>query len=211
MADSIPYHCASEKDLEDWAEQHMAPLIHPCARLLGRQVQLPSGKRLDLLFDHRVASRWLLTVVELKAEAATVDTVLQCLGYVNELRKCSWDDYEVRGVVAAPRVSDDAMSLIREMRGMAWMSLRVSLTVTSSPLYDERFEDYAIRPPDVDATRPSPFWIFYEDPSIQPVRRLVAGLVKERVPPAMEWEAKALVPLSLTPLRVAYPTTNGKH
>lgn len=208
----------SERDLEDWAVNNMAPLIHPSAVLLGRQVTLPSGKRLDLLFRHIICGTHYWTVVEMKAGEADVDAIVQCMGYVRELRKTAYNNVKVRGVVSAQDFSQDAYLIASEMQAMALLPLTTQLSVIAHPLYDQCWPDTVSRPPDVDETKPRE-WPVFPSHEGETVREVVDRLYREEADSIAKRQVfidrvkrqTALVPTSLAPIRVAYPNGNGRR
>lgn len=200
----------SEKVLEDWCAEYFAPHVHPKTWLLGRQVTLPSGRRLDLLFAHRDRGMLYLTVVELKAGRADVGALDQCVCYVDELRRAAWTNLKVRGVLAATSVDPMAWRLASEMEGVAIVKITTHLHVSlDSALHD--WTDplpFPLRPPDVDTTQSAAEgYRRWEDGHLM---RNVIGVLMEDSRPARDRghrlaRLQALVPLRLTPRAVAYP------
>ncbi len=104
----------SEAELEDWAEANPEDVTRqPGAITLGRQMTLPSGGRIDLLFMHteRDPRRIVLWVAELKREKADAATIMQVQRYMGELRK-PWNGVEVRGIIVAPIIPGDVETAI---------------------------------------------------------------------------------------------------
>ncbi len=130
----------SERDYEDWICEHLpAVLRHDDAFLIGRQIILQDGTRLDVLAgvpgeDGAVD----VVVIEVKAVEATVAHIAQLLGYMGLIHTalleatdpihhiCNERLRSVRGVLAAPApVPDAVMRTIGCITELEWCELEV--------------------------------------------------------------------------------------
>lgn len=143
----------TEKEIEDWAAENVHAW-HPEVEIpgsehrtfpsvVGQQVRLPTGQIMDLLLLHREARGvGVLTVVELKREAADDGSLTQLLSYMVTLFDCIWrmrergelavdgDRFKVRGILMAPSASDNVMRAIAAQRGDVDF-FRVSLDISA--------------------------------------------------------------------------------
>lgn len=85
------------------SERHITQIVGPGAVCAYRQFRLPSGRRIDLLaVQEGDGDAPILTVVELKAVKAGLESLMQLLDYVEEVRAAADEHMVVRGVLAAP-------------------------------------------------------------------------------------------------------------
>lgn len=106
-----------EKDIEDWAEFELQEVTgEESAFSIGRQVALPSGRRLDIL-----AGAWFgdepqlrLYVIEVKSHPATMSALAQLVRYVDEVRTY-WGGTPVRGILLATDLPADLWNMVDEM------------------------------------------------------------------------------------------------
>lgn len=125
-----------EKTLEDWAETNIEQVVGwKRAVLVGRQLSLPSGARLDLLAMVPASYMPKFIVVELKRADADAAAVLQLLGYMGEVSECMATIdrvVTVHGVLAAPGVTSDACRAINainpSLRRISFVQLGVEIT-----------------------------------------------------------------------------------
>lgn len=111
----------TEADVEDWVCMYPAALWNgPCSRIevVGRQITLPSGTRLDVLLaildpDHA----WRLVVVEIKRGRLDASALTQLLGYLEEVRSV-FSDVRVSGVLLGAVYGRDMELLVGAMRGV---------------------------------------------------------------------------------------------
>ena len=102
----------SERQIEDFCEAFIDQVVgQPVSdtACIARQFTLASGKRLDLLaltMPPDQPGRAILTVVEVKADEAGIEAVVQLVEYMEEIERTltpeQGQSIEVRGVVAAP-------------------------------------------------------------------------------------------------------------
>jgi len=135
-----------ESVLEDWAQDYLEE-FHSW-RCVGRQVRLPSGRRLDLLFEdgpvpigeERTVDNVGYVVVELKSAQATPRDVAQLCDYVTELRELGWGR-SVKGLLLAPDIDNDAQQIIRFMPDVGGEMIGATFFVTRYVKGPPRHED----------------------------------------------------------------------
>ena len=126
MADIIEWR-PREQVLEDWIANDPGRVCTPGSVLLGRQVDTGEG-RLDLLvFEPPQPSRHrnkpAVTVVEIKRDVVTLPAVSQVCRYMNDVQTVFPDMVfrlpnfgpewpELRGLLVAPRIEDDAAEVV---------------------------------------------------------------------------------------------------
>lgn len=114
-----------ESDLEDWAEQSLAKALHPEAMCAGRQVTLPSGRRLDLLFYHKHDGVHNLTVVEMKTGDVGATAVAQLADYMDEIEAGRIPNCSVFGILVSDGFLDyDADVLVRRLPRVGYIQLK---------------------------------------------------------------------------------------
>jgi hypothetical protein len=112
--------CWTEKDIEDWVCDNPRAIwdggsTASHVELVGRQVQLPSGGRIDvLLLVLDPTHDWRMVIVEIKRSAADVAAVVQLLRYVEEMR---WGMAGVKmsGVLLSKDATDDARLVVKSV------------------------------------------------------------------------------------------------
>ena len=113
----------SERDLEDWAEHFMARYIHPRAKCIGRQITLPSGRRLDLLFHVDIGGAAEYVVVELKSVALSPADLAQLVGYMDEIQAGALNFGHVRGILVGSELPFEVESLAKRTSGVYAMQV----------------------------------------------------------------------------------------
>lgn len=106
-----------ERDIEDEVVLNPESVWwEPCVAVgvVGRQITLPSGLRLDVLLIAREPEVPRLIVVEIKQGEAGVSALLQLVGYMEEVCRL-FSGIKVSGILLASDHTDDAMRLVRTM------------------------------------------------------------------------------------------------
>lgn len=110
----------SERDIEDYAEGELDSLLgYPGHFLVGRQVVLSSGRRLDLLAGLWNEGVLHLTVIELKSVKATTPDLAQLMGYIEEVT--SWYGAGrdlVNGALVAPEFDPALLYVMQSLPGL---------------------------------------------------------------------------------------------
>lgn len=118
----------TESDLEDWAEFNLGPLIHEDAICLDRQVTLPSGRRLDLLFGHPdETGHPHLTVVEMKRGRPGASAVAQLCDYMDEIDGSNHGIAVFGLLVSDGHPDNEAMALLRRLPRVGCVDLEPRL------------------------------------------------------------------------------------
>lgn len=119
----------TERILEDWACANLRGIMgEPDVTLVGRQVCLPNGGRIDLIVAHHTPHRALeISIIELKRDRIDPAAVTQLLGYVGQVhaikdviaarRPSHGRAIYVRGVAVAPTITAEAAYCIDASRG----------------------------------------------------------------------------------------------
>lgn len=130
----------AERELEDWVCDNPEQLL-PCVdvRVVGRQMTLPSGRRLDVLLasNDPPFNDFILTVVELKSGPVDESTVAQLLGYMGEVwsLRSYWQSevsrgrVYVHGLVAGPGITDYARYVVEGCTYVGYRELVVGVRV----------------------------------------------------------------------------------
>ena len=130
----------TEKEIEDWAEGTPEQIwACDCTRVecVGRQITLPSGKRLDLLLvaldpDHR----WRLVVVEIKAGVSDAAALVQLVDYIREVRASYGPTVKVSGVLLAKDHPEEVRTLRSMMPGIELAEFAVHVEFYGVANYD---------------------------------------------------------------------------
>ena len=99
----------SEKDMQQ-AVIKQPELIEPGLKILTAEYPVGSGF-IDVLAED---SKRRLTIIELKRRKASLEAVLQLKRYVESMKKMTGRS-DVRGVLAAPSISPDALKALRSL------------------------------------------------------------------------------------------------
>ena len=99
----------SEKDMQQ-AVIKQPELIEPGLKILTAEYPVSSGF-IDVLAED---SKRRLTIIELKRRKASLEAVLQLKRYVESMKKMTGRS-DVRGVLAAPSISPDALKALRSL------------------------------------------------------------------------------------------------
>lgn len=139
----------NESDIEDWLESNLAKRIHPNCQVVGRQVTLPSGGRMDLLLAHHSASEHFLTVVEVRRGTANMDAVHQLIRYMDEVEAASWENVTTLGLLVAEGFTKRASALIERLPRVASAGVLVWMDcdIWNTPMDTDEFSDVKT-PPD---------------------------------------------------------------
>lgn len=117
----------NESDIEDWLERELAACVHPNCRVLGRQITLPSGGRMDLLLAHNSGGHIYVTVVEVKKGRAGHRAVMQLLRYMDELETMGFSNVDVLGLVVAEAFSEGAERLVSRLPSVSTTVVNVDI------------------------------------------------------------------------------------
>lgn len=198
----------TEKEIEDEVEWLLHAIVHPRARCMGRQVTLPSGRRIDLLAVHGPDGQFpaVVTVVEIKANSSKPGDLVQLCEYVWELSKGRYTDIPVRGVLLAPNHCPDVWRLVAMMDGIGLHEFTLTVDV------GQRDVDAEIRP--LPTARTNSYRPYIR---LQGEREIVdeaVGAWARDEKQSREWHPRrrflSLVPLDQTPVRIAYANGNGR-
>lgn len=134
----------AEQWFEDWICEHLEEVTgDPEARLIGRQVVLQDGTRLDVLVDRpdpEDEGAAQIVVIEVKAGTAKPGAVQQLLGYVGNLRRAvsrigadglshaNERVASVAGILAAPSITDAASLLLDAVPNVTFTQLQVEIS-----------------------------------------------------------------------------------
>lgn len=191
----------TEQQIEDWAARRIQDVTgRGEAVLVGRQVTLPSGRRIDLLAMSPHDKGAEIVVVELKRDQANAAALHQLLGYMGELQEGKgWGAsvLQVSGVLCAPSFTDDVL------RAILWMP-RVSFSYVEIVV---EFE--AVGPSSLDHPGGGPHPGLPHASQSRAVWETIAPCIHTyRADRLRRKRSTALVPSHLWPERVAY--WNGK-
>lgn len=139
-----------EKRFEDWICDNIGKVAGGYSRLVGRQITLPNGGILDVLAvseepDSNGEMRPVFSIIEVKKEVIDAAAVQQVLTYMGAFRlalRAGWlmwrqetkqwgaEDPEIRGVLAAPSISNEAAWMIGGCEVLNYVNLEVSISAT---------------------------------------------------------------------------------
>lgn len=132
----------NESDVEDWICENPAVVWdQEDVRLIGRQVVLPSGGRLDVLLmsrDHDGGLR--IIVVEVKRDRVKVDALDQLLNYMYEIERVFYSGVRVCGVLCGADYDDSVPRIVKAIPGVYLATYWAELAF--DPGWSQAVEDY---------------------------------------------------------------------
>lgn len=183
-------------------------IVHPRAAVIGREVRLPSGRRIDILTLHEEHIDGLhtlvFTVIEVKARAVHATDLLQLGGYLEEMAFVT-DTVAFRGLALGLNMNDEERlglhAIIDFMPGIEALDLNLHVSAGGEPVWP----GYPfMRQPVVGLTA-----------SVNPYQRWFHAPIWDEIlrPLAQAWDGqeasyrnrfRALTKMEHTPLVVAY-------
>lgn len=130
----------SEAELEQWVIDNLEEVCGPGVALVGSQIVLPCGSRLDVLGVRKTRDHTAFYVIEIKAGKADPDAVAQVARYMSSLSAAiktgggiepdgNWD---ITGIVAAPLIAEDVVNLLYWSYDIRWVRLYAEISIDES-------------------------------------------------------------------------------